>query len=187
MIADSELALHHDPTPRDIRALALSALAPEKGGLLWDVGAGSGAVALEWIAARRGNQAIAIECELPFVEMIRRNAKLLSKFEANLEDLTVVHGDATEILQDVREPNGIFLGCPTQVSDSFVETLYARLAIGGRLVSNAIQASSVDKVFQALRTHPEQGSILRIDLCEISANGTAGSAPTRHQLRLTKA
>jgi precorrin-6Y C5,15-methyltransferase (decarboxylating) len=186
MISDAQLEFHHDPTPRDIRALVISALEPEKGGLLWDIGAGSGAVALEWIAAKRGNQAIAIECELPYVEMLKRNAGLLKDLGANLNDLTVVYGDATEILKTARVPNAVFLGCPAQVPDAFVEALYDRLSAGGRLVSNAIQTSSIERIMRALRNHSDQGGVLRIDLAVIQADGTLRSAPTRHQLRLTK-
>jgi precorrin-6Y C5,15-methyltransferase (decarboxylating) len=189
MFSDAELRLakHRDPTPREIRALTLSALEPEKGGLLWDVGAGTGSIALEWIAARRGNRAIAVECVAEYVDLIRDNAGLLSEANSDPNALQVMQEDASEVLKNHATPDAIFLGCPSQVPAPFLDELYNRLPIGGRLVCNAIQQSSVDQVMTALRTHPGRGVVRRINLSTVRAVGFVLPVPTRHQLVLTKA
>ncbi len=64
-------------TKREVRAITLSALAPRRGELLWDVGAGSGSIAIEWLLADPANRAIAIEARAERAERIRRNAKAL--------------------------------------------------------------------------------------------------------------
>ena len=61
-------------TKRDIRAITLSALAPRRGELLWDIGAGSGSVAIEWMLADPANRAIAIEARHDRAARIARNA-----------------------------------------------------------------------------------------------------------------
>ena len=61
-------------TKRDIRAVTLSALAPRKGELLWDVGAGSGSIAIEWMLSDPANRAIAIERDAARAARIARNA-----------------------------------------------------------------------------------------------------------------
>ena len=64
-------------TKRDIRAVTLSALAPRSGEILWDVGAGSGSVAIEWMLADPANRAIAIEARHDRAARIARNALTL--------------------------------------------------------------------------------------------------------------
>src|ERR1700722_7247404 len=61
-------------TKREIRALTLSALAPRRGELLWDVGAGSGSIAIEWLLADLSLSAIALERRPDRAARIRRNA-----------------------------------------------------------------------------------------------------------------
>ena len=61
-------------TKRDIRAVTLAALAPRKGELLWDIGAGSGSIGIEWMLADPANHAIAIECDAARAARIARNA-----------------------------------------------------------------------------------------------------------------
>ena len=61
-------------TKREIRAITLSSLAPRRGELLWDVGAGAGSVAIEWMLADPSMRAIAIEQRADRAARIRRNA-----------------------------------------------------------------------------------------------------------------
>ena len=61
-------------TKREIRAVTLSSLAPRRGELLWDIGAGSGSVAIEWMLADPTMRAIAIEQRADRAARVRRNA-----------------------------------------------------------------------------------------------------------------
>ncbi|MGA9008438.1 MAG: precorrin-6y C5,15-methyltransferase (decarboxylating) subunit CbiE, partial [Xanthobacteraceae bacterium] len=61
-------------TKREIRALTLSALQPRRGELLWDIGAGSGSIAIEWMLADPTMRAIAVEQREDRATRIRRNA-----------------------------------------------------------------------------------------------------------------
>ncbi|MER8849573.1 precorrin-6y C5,15-methyltransferase (decarboxylating) subunit CbiE, partial [Mesorhizobium australicum] len=61
-------------TKREIRAITLSALAPRRGELLWDVGAGSGSIGIEWMLAHPSLRAIAIEADPARAARIAHNA-----------------------------------------------------------------------------------------------------------------
>ena len=76
-------------TKREIRAMTLSSLAPRRGELLWDVGSGSGSVAIEWMLADPANSAVAIEARHDRAERIARNA-----LSFGVPGLSVVTGEA---------------------------------------------------------------------------------------------
>ena len=92
-------------TKREIRAITLSALAPRRGELLWDVGAGSGSVAIEWMLADPANRAIAIEERADRAARIARNALALG-----VPALAIVTAKAPARAGGLPEPDAIFLG-----------------------------------------------------------------------------
>ena len=158
-------AFEHDGqlTKREIRALTLSALAPAPGALLWDVGAGAGSVAIEWMLGARGAEAVAIERDEERVARIARNASALG-----VPTLKPVHGDAPEATELLPAPNAIFIGGGLGVP-GMVETCWARLKPGGRLVANAVTPES-----EALLTRWREelgGNIVRINISRAKGAG----------------
>lgn len=119
-------------TKRDIRALTLSALAPRRGELLWDIGAGSGSVAIEWMLAHEANRAIAIERDAVRAARIARNAASLG-----VPDLRIVQGAAPATLAGLPRPDAIFIGGGA-TNAGVVESAWDALAPGGRLVVNGV-------------------------------------------------
>lgn len=119
-------------TKREIRAVALSMLAPRRGELLWDVGAGSGSIGIEWMLAHPSMRAIAIEPRADRLEKIRRNAVLMG-----VPGLSVVAGAAPDYLQGLPQPDAIFVGGGATVP-GVLPGVIAALAGGGRLVANAV-------------------------------------------------
>jgi precorrin-6Y C5,15-methyltransferase (decarboxylating) len=119
-------------TKREIRAMTLSALAPRRGQLLWDVGAGSGSVAIEWMLSDAANRAVAIERRPDRAARIARNAAALG-----VPALEIVEGEAPAALADLPPPDAVFIG--GGASDAaLVDHVLAALAPGGRLVVNAV-------------------------------------------------
>ena len=119
-------------TKREVRAITLSSLAPRRGELLWDVGAGAGSVAIEWMLADASLRAIAIEREARRAARIRRNAATLG-----VPALHVVEGAAPDVLETLPVPDAIFVGGGASdpgVLDKAAAVLPAR----GRLVVNAV-------------------------------------------------
>ena len=119
-------------TKREIRAISLSALAPRRGELLWDVGAGSGSVAIEWMLRHSANRAIAIEARSDRAARIQRNALALGT-----PDLAIVEGEAPAAFAGLPTPDAIFVGGGASHAD-LLDAAWAVLAAGGRLVVNAV-------------------------------------------------
>jgi precorrin-6Y C5,15-methyltransferase (decarboxylating) len=122
---------------REIRAVTLSSLAPRRGELLWDVGAGSGAVAIEWLLADPMFMgAVAIECRADRAARIARNAAAFG-----VPDLKVVEGTAPAALNELPTPDAVFIGGGAS-EPSVIDAATRALRSGGRLVINAVTLES---------------------------------------------
>jgi precorrin-6B C5,15-methyltransferase / cobalt-precorrin-6B C5,C15-methyltransferase len=128
-----DAAFDHDGqlTKRDLRASALARLMPRPGEVLWDIGAGAGSIAIEWLRADPRCRAIAIEHNAERIKRIRRNAEALG-----VPDLEVVHAEAPTALASLPRPDAVFIG-----GGGTAETLgqsWSALPAGGRLVVHAV-------------------------------------------------
>ena len=119
-------------TKREVRAITLAALAPRRGDHLWDVGAGAGSIAIEWMLLDPANRATAIENDPTRAARIVRNAAWFG-----VPDLNLVTGHAPEALTGLTRPDAIFIGGGS-TSGPLLDVAYAALAPGGRLVVNAV-------------------------------------------------
>lgn len=147
-------AYEHDGqvTKRAARAVTLAALVPVAGQLLWDVGAGSGSVAIEWLRAAPGARAIAIERDAQRAQRIERNALALG-----VPSLQVVTGEAPAALDDLGErPDAIFIGGGL-TSYGLLTRCRKALRPGGRLVANVV---TVEGETLVARAQAEQGGRL---------------------------
>ncbi|RPE63202.1 precorrin-6Y C5,15-methyltransferase (decarboxylating) [Pacificibacter maritimus] len=118
-------------TKRDIRALTLSKLMPMRGATLWDIGCGSGSVAIEWLRAAPNARAIGIERRADRRSMALENAVTLGG-----ANLTVVDGIVPDALADLAAPDAVFIG--GGLSHATFATAWAALKTHGRLVANAV-------------------------------------------------
>ena len=119
-------------TKRAVRAVTLSALAPVRGALLWDVGAGAGSVAIEWMLADPSLCAVAVEARADRAARIRRNALALG-----VPGLVVVDGEAPRALVELPVPDAVFLGGGA-TDPGVLDAALAALRPGGRFVANAV-------------------------------------------------
>jgi precorrin-6Y C5,15-methyltransferase (decarboxylating) len=123
-------------TKREVRAVTLAALAPVPGALLWDVGAGSGSIGIEWMRSHPACRAIAVESSAERVATIAANAAALG-----VPGLRVIHGRAPDALDDLPVPDTIFIGGGL-TRDGVLDRCLAALRPGGRLVVNAVTVES---------------------------------------------
>jgi precorrin-6Y C5,15-methyltransferase (decarboxylating) len=119
-------------TKREARAIALAALAPVPGQLLWDVGAGTGTIAIEWMRTHPACRAVALERRADRAERIARNAAALG-----VPGLRVETSGAPEALAGLPDPDAVFIGGGL-TADGLLDACWERLPPGGRLVANAV-------------------------------------------------
>jgi precorrin-6B C5,15-methyltransferase / cobalt-precorrin-6B C5,C15-methyltransferase len=150
-------------TKREVRALTLSALAPRRGELLWDVGAGSGSIGIEWMLSDPAMRAIAIEGSPDRAARIGRNA-----VNFGVPGLTIVHGTAPQALAGLPSPDAVFVGGGGS-EEGVMAAVIAALRSGGRLVANAVTT----QMEAVLLDHQARlgGSLLRIDIARASPVG----------------
>jgi precorrin-6B C5,15-methyltransferase / cobalt-precorrin-6B C5,C15-methyltransferase len=129
-------------TKREVRAISLSRLAPLPGQLLWDVGAGSGSIAIEWARTHPTCRAIAVEQSAERAERIAGNAASLG-----VPGVEVHIGRAPEALEGLEKPDAIFVGGGVTVP-GVLQSCWDSLAAGGRLVVNAVTLESEAVVAQ---------------------------------------
>lgn len=165
-------AFDHDGqiTKREVRALTLCALAPSPGELLWDVGGGSGSVAIEWLRVHPRCRAVSVERDADRAERISRNAARLGT-----PRLRVVEGAAPAALAGLDRPDAVFIGGGL-TAEGLVDACWQALRPAGRLVANAVTLES-----QALLTSLRGrwgGTLLRVDLAhQMPVGGFTGWRP----------
>ncbi len=119
-------------TKREVRAVTLSTLAPQPGELLWDVGAGCGSIAIEWMRSHPTCKAIAVEQTDKRRSMIAHNGAALG-----VPTLEIVDGKAPDALEGLDTPDAIFVGGGISIP-GLLETCWNALLVGGRLVANTV-------------------------------------------------
>jgi precorrin-6B C5,15-methyltransferase / cobalt-precorrin-6B C5,C15-methyltransferase len=159
-------AFEHDGqlTKREVRAVTLACLAPLPGERLWDIGAGCGSVAIEWLRAVDGGAAIAVERDPARAATIARNALALG-----VPGLAVVAGEAPGALTGLPGPDAVFVGGGVAEPD-LLPALWRALRPGGRLVANVVSTEGERALleWQAL----EGGELARIAVSRGAALGS---------------
>ncbi len=149
-------------TKRPVRALTLSALAPRPGEVLWDIGAGSGSIGIEWLLAGGGR-----------VEALEADPTRAARARGNVEAFGLSHRHR---LTEARAPDGL-TGLPTPdavfigggASDALLTALWGLIPPGTRLVMNAVTLETEALVLDRSSRHG--GSLLKIELAEPAAIG----------------
>ena len=150
VLPDDSFAHDGQITKQAMRAVTMAALAPHPGGYLWDVGAGSGSIAIEWCRSGPGCRAVAFERDEQRRKRISDNAVA---FGVNVE----VHFDAPKAFEFVAPPSTIFVGGGL-TQPGLLDACWERLRDGGRLVANAVTVESEALVAQ---WHQRHGGELR--------------------------
>jgi len=149
-------------TKRPVRALALSALAPRPYETLWDIGGGSGSIAIEWLLSHPTTEAVSIEPRADRAARIRANADRLG-----VDRLRVIEGQAPGALEGFAAPQAVFIG--GGLGDALLTDLTERLSPGTRLVAHAVTLES--EAVLAAWSERLGGSLLRVELSEAGALG----------------
>lgn len=154
-------AFEHDGqiTKREIRAAALAALRPMPGQVLWDIGAGSGSIGIEWALHHPSCRTIAFERDPVRAARISTNAQRLGIVNLDVRQ-TDVAANSEDCLAPCPVPNAVFIG--GGLSMSIVQVAWKALAPGGRLVAHAVTMESEAVAFAGY--HAYGGTLRRINV-----------------------
>jgi precorrin-6B C5,15-methyltransferase / cobalt-precorrin-6B C5,C15-methyltransferase len=148
-------------TKRPIRALALSALAPRPGEKLWDIGAGSGSISVEWALA--GGTAIAIEARDHRAANIGANAEVFGL----AHKISVVAGSAPAALSSLEKPDAVFIG--GGLDAAMFAAVWSLIPAGTRIVAHSVTLET--EALLAELQHQHGGDLMRIDIAQAAPLG----------------
>ena len=150
-------------TKQPIRAMTLSALAPRPGDVLWDLGAGSGSIAIEWLLSCPSLQAVAVEKHPARTATIRENAVKLG-----VDRLQIVEADIETALDTLPAPNCVFVG--GGLREHSLTQLWDHLPAGTRLVANGVTLETDQLLISAYQRFG--GHLMRLEVSQLQAIGT---------------
>ena len=151
-------------TRRDLRAMALARLACPPGGLLWDVGAGSGSLSVEWMRLHHDNRAIAIEAREDRCRLIESNRDVFG-----IPELRICTGTAPQMFKGLPTPNAIFVGGGVS-ADGVLAASWDSLRTGGCMVAHAVSVEGEDALVKFRRE--VGGELLRVGCERLDALGS---------------
>jgi precorrin-6Y C5,15-methyltransferase (decarboxylating) len=146
-------------TKREVRTLSIASLGLLPSSVVWDVGAGSGSVAIEASMLAYEGRVYAIEVDPEGVEICRENARTFGA-----DNLRVIAGRAPEALADLETPDAVFVGGSKGSMDEILEVALARLPSGGRLVVNAITLENVGEAYACFKKRGLQPDVLLLNI-----------------------
>lgn len=132
-------------TKRVLRAAALAWLAPTPGELLWDLGAGTGSISIEWCRLAPSNRAVAVERHPERAERIRENAAR----HRVAGQVTIIEDGIASVLARLPRPDAVFIG--GGIDEDVLQTCWDVLPDGGRLVVHSVTADSDAQLLEAYR------------------------------------
>jgi precorrin-6Y C5,15-methyltransferase (decarboxylating) len=146
-------------TQAEVRAVALSQLNIQPGSIVWDVGAGSGSVAIEAANLAQPGTVFAIEQDAADYHLILANAETFG-----VRNLSAVHGSAPAVFSELPTPDAIFVGGTGHEVARLLEAAYAALRPGGRLVVNVATLENLNAIYGALKSLTASVQVLLINV-----------------------
>lgn len=142
-----EEAFAHDGqiTKREVRALAIAALRPMAGQRLWDLGAGSGSVSVEWCLAAPRTSAVAVERDAARAKRVGENAETFGV------PIRVHTGDSIDVIGGLPSPDAVFIG--GGATEALIDAAWDALVPGGRLVVHCVTLDTEALVVAAQSRH----------------------------------
>ena len=146
-------------TRAEMRCLALAQMDIHSGSTVWDIGAGSGSVALEAAQLARDGRVYAIERDLEEYRLILANAERFG-----VKNVEAVHGSAPEVLADLPKPDAVFVGGTGREVKVLLQEAYACLHPRGRLVVNVASLENLTAAYACLRQHEEEVNVWMLNI-----------------------
>ncbi len=135
-------------TKAEVRAIVLSKLRPDKGNIMWDIGAGSGSVSIEAEPLILPGKIFAVEKDPKQLSYLKKN---IARFQA--AGVEPVAGDAPEGLMSLPDPDMVFIGGSSGQLTDILRYVDGRLRTGGRLVANVVTLENFSEVLQFMKDY----------------------------------
>lgn len=148
-------------TKREVRLLSLAATHIRPDSVVWDIGAGSGSVAIEAAMLAREGRAYAIEVDPEGVAICLENVR-----QHRVDNVRVIAGRAPEALSDLETPDAVFVGGSEGSMEEILSAVIDWLPAGGHVVANAITLENASEIYATLRQH---GIIPEVTLLQVSS------------------
>lgn len=145
-------------TRLEMRCLALARMDIREASTVWDIGAGSGSVAIEAAQLALQGRVYAVERNLDDYRLIVANAERFG-----VKNVEAVHGSAPDVLADLPDPDAVFVGGTGREVRLLLETAYTRLRPRGRLVVNVASIENLAAAHSCLRKHEDE-----VDVCMLN-------------------
>ncbi len=159
-------------TKREVRAVVLAHLAPGRGERLWDIGAGSGAVGIEWMLADTANRTIAVEPRPERAARIQTNAR-----HFGVPELECITASAPGVLAELAAPDAVFIGGGLS-TPGLLEACHSALPPGGRLVASGVTLEAESMLYAARGQYG--GELIRLEVSRAEPlGGFTGWSPLR--------
>ena len=149
-------------TKQYMRSITLSALSPTPYEHLWDLGSGSGSIAIEWLLSDKTTTATAVEKNKNRVKIIKKNCE---KF--GIDRLTILDVDFITILKKLRKPNAVFIG--GGLNENIFKEIWNLVSANTRIIVNSVTIETESCITQ-LRNH-YGGSLYKVELSNFKAIG----------------
>lgn len=146
-------------TKKEVRTLSLAEMNLKKGSVIWDVGAASGSVAISAAITAYEGKAYAIETDERCYEFLYENLKTLA-----VDNVTVIEGRAPDALEDLEDPDAIFVGGSKGSLKAIIELSLKRLKENGRLVVNAITFENIQEAYQTFKDLEIEVNIIQLNV-----------------------
>ena len=146
-------------TPAEVRSLALAELSLFSTSIVWDVGAGSGSLAVEAARLAPNGSVFAIEMDVDDHQLIEENAKRFG-----VDNLRAILGQAPEAWSDLPDPDSIYVGGSGRSVTALVEQAWERLKPGGRLVTSCNSIENLAAVHALLRSRSDDAGYWMVNI-----------------------
>jgi len=149
--------LHALITKANVRALVIARLGLRPKSVMWDIGSGSGSIAIESAKQAWDGQIYALECNPQCFDVIEHNQK-----RHRVDNLTLIKTKAPQGLAQLPAPEAVFIGGSRGQIDAIVTQVMSRLAPGGKLILSAVTLDSVGEFFQLCKSKQYQYEIIML-------------------------
>ncbi len=146
-------------TQSEVRAIALAQMNIRLASIVWDVGAGSGAVAIEAALVAGQGAVYAIERDAADYDLILANAQRFG-----VQNLKAIHGRAPDVFAELPDPDAIFVGATGRELAPLLDEAYRRLRLGGRIVANVATLETLHQVWSAFRRFEGEPGVWMIQI-----------------------